>query len=97
MHIKRFPAFGKLHLRFGAFPIKELGVVCEALPLQVLQAGLVVRMEQRHAFLHHFIGSPALGIDDIGILESLLHGAYVLERTARFLCLPLGQFHHVRN
>ena len=41
VHVQSLAVLGELHLLFGAFPVKELGVVGQALLLQVLEAGLV--------------------------------------------------------
>jgi hypothetical protein len=38
VHVQGFAALGELHLFFGAFPVQELGVVGQALLLEVLEA-----------------------------------------------------------
>ncbi len=65
--------------------------------LQLFQARMIVGPQQLGALLHHLIGSPGLGIDDVGILERLFHGSHLAKAPTGGLGILPGHFDHVRD
>ena len=59
-----------------------LGVLSQQLLLQRIDAGLIALGVQLGALLHGGEGCPALGIDDVGVLEGLSHAVGLGEGAA---------------
>ncbi len=71
--IKCAPTPGESHHLFRAFPVGMSGILGKAVLFEVLEPLLVSFFEESGALLHHCHGRPALGIDDVRILEGILH------------------------
>ena len=74
-----------------------LGVLCQKLLLKGIDTGLVSLLVQACPLLHGCERSPALGVDDIGILECLVHAVALLEASARSLGVLLGDVYDIRH
>ena len=88
-------SLGGLHQLFGAAPILVIGVLGQQFLLQSLDAVGVALSVQISALLHSGEGSPALGIDDISVLEGLGHGVGLGEGTAGLGGVGLGNLLHL--
>ena len=95
MQVQGLAVLGELHHLFGAGPILVLGVLGQQALLQCVNALLVAGGVQLGALFHSGIGSPALGIHDIGILEGLGHAVGLVELGAVLLAVLAGDLFHL--
>src|SRR5439155_20536602 len=90
VHVEGFALLGRAHELFGAFPAFELGVVGEGFFLARFELVLFTAAEETRALLHHAERGPALGVDDVGVLERFFHAEGALEGTAGFFGMFLS-------
>ena len=95
MEIQGLAVLGGLHQLLGAAPVLVIGVLGQQFLLQSLDAVGVALSVQISALLHSGEGSPALGIDDISVLEGLGHGVGLGEGTAGLGGVGLGDLLHL--
>jgi len=75
VHVESTAVLGELHELRSALPIDELLAVLDSALIELLKSilGSTTSAEELDTLLHDRDASPALGIDDIGVLEGLLH------------------------
>ena len=97
MQIQGLAVLGGLHQLFGTAPVFVVGVLSQQLFLQSLDAIGVALAVKVGTFLHSCKWSPALWINDIGVLEGLSHVVGSCEGTAGFLRVGLCHFLNLRH
>jgi len=99
VHVESVAVLGELHELRSALPIDELLAVLDSLLVELLEGllGSTTGAKKLDTLLHDRDASPALRIDDIGILESLLHVVADGELTARGSGVLLGNLDDLRK
>jgi len=75
VHVESAAVLGELHELRSALPVDELLAVLDSALVELLESllGSSTGTEELDTLLHDRDAGPALGIDDIGVLEGLLH------------------------
>jgi len=75
VHVESIAVLGELHELGSALPVDELLAVLDSLLVELLESilGSSAGTEELDTLLHDGDASPALRVDDIGILEGLSH------------------------
>jgi len=99
VHVKSTAVLGELHKLRSALPIDELLAVLDSTLIELLESllGSSTLTEKLDTLLHDRDASPALGINDISILECLLHVVADGELTTRSSSVLLGNFNDLRK
>jgi len=99
VHVKSTAVLGELHELRSALPVDELLAVLDGALIELLKSILrsSTSTEELDTLLHDRDASPALRIDDIGILESLLHVVSDCELTAGSSSVLLGNLNDLRK
>jgi len=99
VHVESAAVLGELHELRSALPIDELLAVLDGALVELLKSvlGGSTGTEELDTLLHDRDASPALGIDDIGVLEGLLHVVRDGELTARGSSVLLGNLDDLRK
>jgi len=92
VHVESAAVLGELHELGSALPVDELLAVLDGLLVELLKSilGSGTSAKKLDTLLHDGDASPALGINDIGVLEGLLHVVGDGELTARGSSVLLG-------